>query len=369
MINVRLLRSVVALMAFVAALLIPGSAFAYNEGGSVPSSVTACTACHSTTAGSPTTGTVDVTRGGPHGGYTTTSSKCAVCHSVHQAAANKLLPAATASAACATCHDGTGGNGVYGVIAARGLTVAARHRIDVTNVVPGGDGTTGGSATQTFGGPGGTMSCDDCHSPHGSNVVTPFTTDRLRTASYESTWNAGVRSYTSSALLKQQPGSYKGAPITEYGSNWCGSCHLGRIAHNMGSAFNHPVESTATAATPYVYRNVPQLSADTSTGVTVLGAMGRTNRGYLMLLPRAAAQAGHPPICQQCHGDPRNVGSLAPDGATAKAAPFTVTTPTGATAGDNPRFQVFPHESTATAFMVESNDDLCTNCHTTMSLP
>ena len=365
------MRRAIPLLVFAVMLFIPAYAFAYNEGGTVTSSLTACTACHGVTTGSPTTGTVDVSRTGPHANYTTTSSKCGVCHSVHQASSANLLPAATASAACATCHDGTGGNGVYGVLAARGLTVAAAHRVDKTNVVPGGDAANGGPATVSFSGPGGTLSCDDCHSPHGSSVVTAFTSDRLRAASYETTWNAGVRSFTSSALLKQRPGVYTGTPITEYGSNWCGACHQGRINHSMGSAFNHPVESTATAATPYIYRNVPVLSGSTTSSVLTLGAMGRTNGGYLMLqAPAEPSSQRHPPICQQCHGDVRNVGKLADDGQSARPAAFTVTTPNGTTSTDNPRFQVFPHESTSPRFKVESvTDDLCLNCHTTMSLP
>jgi len=32
--------------------------------------------------------------------------------------------------------------------------------------------------------------------------------------------------------------------------------------------------------------------------------------------------------------------------------------------GDNPRYQVFPHESDNPSFLVETDDDLCLNCHT-----
>jgi len=30
---------------------------------------------------------------------------------------------------------------------------------------------------------------------------------------------------------------------------------------------------------------------------------------------------------------------------------------------DNPRFQVFPHESENDAFLIETDNDLCLNCH------
>ncbi len=32
--------------------------------------------------------------------------------------------------------------------------------------------------------------------------------------------------------------------------------------------------------------------------------------------------------------------------------------------GGNPRFQNFPHETQNAHFLVETNDDLCLNCHT-----
>ena len=55
--------------------------------------------------------------GSPHGGYTATTTKCAVCHSVHRAASDrteagvgdywKLTPGAVA---CIACHTASGSN-------------------------------------------------------------------------------------------------------------------------------------------------------------------------------------------------------------------------------------------------------------------
>ena len=77
-----------------------------------------------------------------------------------------------------------------------------------------------------------------------------------------------------------------------------------------------------------------------------------TNAGYLMPYPRttgAGGQSGHGPICQQCHEDARNVGTLSTDGlATAAAFQSSVpswTAPDGWNSTDNPRFQTFPHET------------------------
>ena len=88
---------------------------------------------------------------------------------------------------CNTCHDGTGGSGVYGVIQARtGQPAGSQHRIETTTgpvagmLVPGGrsDGTT---RTTGYSGTGGSMTCTDCHSPHNTDCVAPFIGDRMRT--------------------------------------------------------------------------------------------------------------------------------------------------------------------------------------------
>ena len=305
-----------------------------------------------------------------HGGYTATTTRCQTCHSVHAAnpAGRKLLPAATITDDCNTCHDGTGGQGVYKVLAARGLTAVAGHRTETTTIIPGGNGATGGNATGIFQGVGGTLTCTDCHSPHGADVVTAFQADRIRTSF------GGLPNPTSTKLLKRRPtGSATSA--SEYGSDWCLTCHAGRVSG--GIVHNHPADSSATVAAPRIYRNTAILSTTTvPTNSTVLGGMGGTNAGYLMPFPRTLApsgQTGHFPICQQCHADARDPGTLDPAG-TAKATAYKITVPQygvadGRTITDNPRFQVFPHESTATAMLIQQNDDLCMNCHPTGQLP
>lgn len=317
-------------------------AFAYNEGGSTDPAKTSCVSCHGAASTS-----------GPHGGYTDGSSKCLTCHSVHRAPADSyaLLPKATVSATCFTCHDGTGGSGVYGAIAARGLTPGGGHRFDTTNTIPIGDPATGDNATRVFSGVGGNLGCDDCHSPHGADTVAPFRGDRLRTADASTT-------AASSHLLRRQP---TGAPYSSaaYGSDWCASCHLGAV--NGGGTHNHPAETSATAG-EYTYDNVPSLTG-TGSSATQLAPLGGSNLGYLMPDPRSSQQQGHAPICQQCHEDSRSLGSVG------NATPFAVTSPDGTGASDNPRFQGFPHETVNGKMLVETGDDLCTNCHSPAQLP
>lgn len=348
-------------------------AFAYNEANLVivpNDGFGNCSYCHNP-------GSINDSYG-PHGNYSSGLNVCRKCHSVHAGTTGsvKLLPRVTIGATCMMCHNGTGGTGIYGSITARGLAVAGKHRYEVTATVPGGDATDGGSSTPTFRGSGGTLTCSDCHSPHGNDVVTAFLGERMRTP------HALVRDVvTSSRLLKRHPGG-SAASIADYGSDWCLACHKGRASAGI-PVHNHPVESSATTGTPYVYRRLGIIGAGPyPTSETTIGAAGVNTRftgytrAYLMPYPRTGAQAGHLPICQQCHEDERNAGTLSADGSQATPATETLTVGQfdGTIATDNPRFYTFPHETTAYRMLVEADaaaatDDLCLNCHPPAVLP
>lgn len=353
------LLTATALFAGVLAMALAAPAYAFDETTDTipPFNEENCGGCHQPyfTVGS-----------GVHGNYTTTTSKCRMCHSVHVAPAGGvlLLPSSTIQGTCFTCHDGTGGKGVYGAIAARGLTVGGKHSTETTNVVPGGDALTGGSVAQSFRGQGGTLTCTDCHSPHGSEIVTAFPGDRRRIS--------GMPPLTLTRMLRQRPGEATQS-VAEYGSDWCLACHRGRRS-GLPTTHNHPVESLTTTANPYTYRNAAILATDAPTNSVVLGAIGMTNRGYLWPYPRPSLMAGHYPICQQCHEDTRYVGELTPDGTQGDAATWTVSAADGTVSTDNPRFQNFPHETTGYRLLVEAtttaySDDLCLNCHPLAQLP
>jgi hypothetical protein len=352
-----------------------------------------CWVCHGT--GTDETDPPDG-RSGPHGGYMTTTNKCQTCHSVHQAAGTlALLPAATVKGTCETCHDGTSGTGVYGVLKAYGYTdedVVGGHRIDMTSAVPGGDPSTGETSTVTFRGLSGALTCSDCHSIHGSNVVEPFVGDRARTAdSVETTVTSGrllrrfvvsVPAPVDSTVLEPIDGET--SRVVAYGSEWCGACHQGRLS-GSGVLGNHPVDSSLTTDVPFYYDNVARVSGVDSE-VTELGTLGRSNFGYVMPLvfetpeslepTRTPLQQGHFPICQQCHEDARRVGNT--EGSYQRITAdevFTVTVAAGTRDSegnlldvpetDNPRFQIFPHESLNRYLLVEPPgiDSLCLNCH------
>jgi len=413
----------------------PEAACAYNEnfhvsgggcGGdchtTIPINETNCAACHTfapdNTNFSGTGGDLNAlpdfpligefSQSGPHGIYKTTTDRCSMCHTLHDAPTGfKMLPGATIKATCFTCHDGTQGFGVYGTIQARtGSPAPGGHDIETTNAVPGGDAASGGSSIAVaFRGPSGNLTCSDCHSPHDSNTVAPFTGERIRIRALE-------QPVYSTKLLKKQPTGAT-APIDYYGSDWCAGCHKGRTSG--GAVHNHPVETKATRPADFYYYNrlavyaVPaglwgSFEGGNSVAVTnanaAIGVIGglRTrgpagegsahpttaspvwmeadyhNSPWLMAYPRSALHTGHAPICQQCHEDKRNCGTLSADGATANVVPEGVWTSEvdgfeNAAYATNPRFQNFPHETEDGSLLVESGDNLCMNCHPTGQLP
>lgn len=373
-------RCVIIAIAAIAVTMMPAMAFGYAEGGSVDPAKTTCVSCHGATSSPATTATVETSRTGPHGGYKSSTTKCGTCHEIHKGAVGgaMLLPRATIKDTCNTCHDGTGGQGVYGVLAARGYLPSeiSSHSIDSTNNVPGGNAATGLDATMAFSGEplaggGRGMTCTDCHSPHGSSVVAPFIGDRRRTAT-----DTNVASIATSRLLRKNPGGSDNT-VTVYGSEWCGGCHAGRLS--TSGLHNHPVE-TSMVVNPFNYGSIWRIktsvsptSAPAANVANIAsnfetGPLGGNNNGYLMLEPRTWTGT-HYPICQQCHEDPRFVGTLDALGANARVGTYTVTSANGTNTADSPRVQVFPHETTSTRFLIEQGDDLCTNCHPGGNLP
>jgi len=346
-----------------ALLAMTGAAFGWNEVTNVDVYEveetrpvrTTCASCHQPYSG----GTTDAW--GVHGGFTNATDKCGQCHTLHDADSARLLPGATITDTCELCHDGTGGEGVYGAILGRmGVAPLADHSTEVTSEIPGGDPVTGGSSFRAFRGLGTTLTCTDCHSAHGRDLVVAFKGDRQRTD-----W--GMDNPTSTKLLRRKPGGVT-APVPEYGSDWCLACHAGRT-DGSSEVHNHPVETSATVP-PYVYGRLPVLTGAMPTGSTAIGAAGDSNVAYLMPFPRtvgAGGQQGHDPICQQCHEDSRSVGNLT-DAGLATATAFQVSVPIwmqpdGWNASDNPRFTTFPHETVNTKMLLEPKDDLCLNCH------
>ena len=261
-----------------------------------------------------------------------------------------LLPAPTITATCATCHDGTGGGGVYGVIERRtGVPAGGGHRVDRGAVdgkttVPGGD-PSGVASSVSFWGAEGSLACNDCHSPHDAQTVEPFVGDRARSA--EDT-TSGI---ATNRLLRQKPSSAD-ATVTAYGSDWCMSCHKGSSRGSM----THPV-GTLKSDPPVKYNAAYGLASyDSSQVAATARPVGGTNLGYVV-----PTGSGRAPLCQQCHEDARAIANDLD-----KPLSVVETFSPGVDGGvGNPRFQNFPHETVNANLLLEPEDSLCLNCHST----
>lgn len=158
----------------------------------------------------------------PHQGYSTTTNKCEVCHSPHQAGTGgssfKLLYGTTsatgASGSCLVCHVGSSL-----AIADVYESGAALGGHDLTAMV-------GGVPDTTWAGADGTLGCSNCHSVHGAGAIV-FGATKAFILRANPTWNniayAGV------------------AATTETG--FCATCHdmnystaVNGITHYMGVA-------------------------------------------------------------------------------------------------------------------------------------
>ncbi|MDO8963044.1 MAG: cytochrome c3 family protein, partial [Coriobacteriia bacterium] len=318
-----------------------------------------CAQCHAVDSNDP-----PADGSGPHRHYSTTTSKCAVCHSVHNAPAGGiiLLRGATVSATCLMCHDGTqSGIGPYHTIEKHGGVVTAEHEVDVTNAIPGG-------STDLVG----NLGCSNCHSVHGAKTVQPF----LRDSGFAGTTfveGAGLW-VTSDCLLRSDLNGAAPGTYAEYGARWCAACHDQR--HSDSSTVNHPVESDPTWGYGDVVSSV--LATSYSYDIlytTIATGMGRTNGGFIMA-PAPASGDGRvevrrDPMCQQCHEDARVVtdpfeGDYTYRGATDPSDPsYDPFEPNPI----NPKFLTFPHQTTNVNMLVEQYDDLCMNCHPVSALP
>ena len=292
-------------------LAVAAPAFADNEGGSTDPARTDCAQCH---YGGPPA------RQGPARTATTIVqyTKCAVCHDVHRTPALSTAPPQHPGRLVQRLSRRHGGAGRV-----RCARVAGREcrrlpqRSTRRTSSPVATRRRAGRPPVTFGGQNAFLSCDDCHNPHDADTVNPFRGERFRGGQRRRV--PGILDYpdagSTTKLLRRRP-SGATTSVAEYGSDWCAACHAGR--KSGGTVHNHPVDSKATTTTPFDYNHVALVASDNLTMTTVIapmsqlygGASDPTNRGYLMPWPRTSQQGAHQPICQQCHEDSRNAGSL-----------------------------------------------------------
>ena len=317
----------------------------------------------------------------PHGNYTSTSDNCSACHKVHTASGANLLPATTLSQTCNYCHDYTQSDfAVYRLnrdvdenTPEEDLLAKSGHRVvgvnyyqdymefEGTNVVPGGNDATGGTATLITSKDGSmanadnALSCSSCHSPHGLNVVDKYIGESNRNYSPVTNDKDGWI-FPSSKILRSKlygPNEETPTTIAQYGGAWCAACHQGRD-NDLQDFHNHKVD--LDKAWGWGNQTVDLLIGNNNSedprknNVFVMIATEQisateTKESVDGTVPYAA------PSCQQCHASARDVRD--------------------AFSGVNPeqQYRNFPHQSTNKKLLVEQKDNLCLNCHGQENLP
>lgn len=294
---------------------------------------------------------------GPHGYYFSTTNRCVFCHTAHEAEERVIFqessPTAvrdTISELCFVCHDSTGKMGVYSQLAAFGYSVGASHTCDVSVAIPGGYG-------------GLTLTCTSCHTPHNNSRVAGNWMSFSPRQSQSAASAKGNTLYMTNRLLRDNLRNTPRGTYSVYGGRWCAGCHQRRHAGIPGIN-NHPVD-TQTAYQAYTVNpaDAPQLGIFIfdPTAPNAYEANGRVS-------PRPALG----PRCQQCHENTMDVeGQLTWRYGNYSLPPATRTVdPDGP--GPQPARAIgdsFPHQTQGANLLVETGDDLCLNCHSTISLP
>jgi predicted CXXCH cytochrome family protein len=204
----------------------------------------------------------------PHGGFSSETDKCSMCHRMHSNQADKLLPLASTNDFCYSCHakgqgaDSAVREGVYYDGQNNG------HGWGVTNgnLLGGGfeytsqvNRTTGnhhlGATDSAYGGnpgsPAYTLSCIDCHTPHqGPNYrllrQSPGGTATQISVPWNGPWtddSQTVRGGDYKAFTEHDFTATDG--VTEYTRNyaaniaaWCTACHTRYYATNTNGTAN-----------------------------------------------------------------------------------------------------------------------------------
>lgn len=155
----------------------------------------------------PTMGAYDT----PHGGYTTSTARCKICHAVHSPSGTYLLTRSTSNDnVCNVCHRGTGALSdevVYGRTDAS-ATVRGIHTIGAT-VIPDSTGISLGATY--WGNADVNLNCKSCHSPHGSNIITDP---------------------SANLILRNDPAYNGGTAVSQ--TEFCTDCHNRNTVANAG---------------------------------------------------------------------------------------------------------------------------------------
>jgi len=119
-----------------------------------------------------------------HGNYTTDTSKCKLCHTLHNGKSDRMLNESTQTGMCFTCHDGTAAsNNIASIFAADSGNITY-HPVKDTELAAGE-----------------LIRCSDCHNPHGN-------------------FNSGTGTFYPKLLR-----AFNGTGYVNQGPEFCLACH------------------------------------------------------------------------------------------------------------------------------------------------
>lgn len=239
----------------------------------------------------------------PHGGYATTTVKCAVCHAVHNADAlgSEILLPSPVSEACNYCHVGGAGGytQVYGGVEAnyRGTDYDNAHNsFDVAGVEQG-------------------VTCSRCHQVHAAaNQMTdnPYLTQRILKDFTVYDWTAGAPTALDTkddAMTKWCAGCHFSLTPPLGGEHYANDYNFG--SHIQGVANASYGNTSATYTGRVAWKDSTQCMSCHASDYGVAGQWPHMTQGAYFLVEASSSVAATAPasstnvdgICLRCHRD------------------------------------------------------------------